>query len=619
MEKDSSMDQSFLNRLNTAIENNLENEHFGVDELAHEIGISRSNLHRKLHALSGQTASQVIREFRLKEAMELLQNKVATVSEISYRVGFSNPSYFNTCFHEYFGYPPGKVKLKKPSIFRSKYSISQKHLFTLYAALAIIVLGFISYVIVSNRFINNIEARTLDKSIAIIPFKNLSEDNKNMYFVDGMTDDLLNHLSSIPEFVVKSRQSSERYRNSNKSTPQIGKELEVAYILEGSVQQYEDNIRIIVQLIDAKNDNHIWSDKYDRELMNVFAIQSEISKQIAHELKTVLSPGKMKQIEKEPTESIEAYNLYLKGRHFWHQRTKKDLEKSIICFNKALELDSDYALAYAGLADAYYIMTWWGWYPLDDGYAKSINLAEQSLKLDDQIVQAHATLGAIFIEKHNFSEAEKKLKQAIELNPSYATAYLYYSGLLRKQGNLKEARKMIDLALMYNPFSPAIHAESLWNYYDSGYYKEALNEGLLVKELDENHQSYRWAMFFSYFHLEQYDEAIKELQVFVFKEGFSNTDTLEIRNVYINSGIDGALNLMIDHFSNQPKILYIFLARLDVFLGKKEEAISLLEAGFHNRDYGRWIDQVELSNRDYQSLHSHPRFISLLGKIKMEE
>jgi len=619
MEKESSMDQSFLDRLNTAIEDNLENEHFGVDMLAHEIGISRSNLHRKLHALKGQTASQVIREFRLKKAMEMLQNNVATVSEISYRVGFSNPSYFNTCFHEYFGYPPGKVKHKKPSKFSSKYSISQNHLFTLYAALVIIVLGFISYIIVSNRHIKTIEARILDKSIAIIPFKNLSEDKNNIYFAEGMTDDLLNHLSGIKGLVVKSKQSSELYRDSNKSIPQIGKELGAAYIIEGSVQHYEDEIRIIVQLIDAKNDNHIWANKYDRKLKNIFAIQSEISKQIAHELKTVLSPGNMKQIERKPTESIEAYNLYLKGRHFWQKRTKKDLEKSIKCFNKALELDSNYALAYAGLADAYYIMAWWGWYPLDEGYAKSIVLAEQSLKLDDQIAQAHATLGAIFIEKHNFFEAEKKFKLAIELNPGYATGYLYYSALLRKQGDLKEARKKIDIALMYNPFSPAIHAESLWNYYDSGYYKEALNEGLLVKELDENYHSYRWAMFFSYFHLEQYDEAIKELQIFVTKEGFSNTDTLEIRNVYINSGIDGAFHLMIDHFSNQPKILYIFLARLNVFLGKKEEAISFLEAGFHDRDYGRWIDQVELSNRDYQNLHLHPRFIALLEKIKPEE
>ncbi len=242
MNEEASMDQLFLEKVHEAIENNFSKENFGVDELAHEIGISRSQLHRRLKLLTGQSASQMIREFRLKKAFELLQHKAGTASDISYKVGFGSPSYFNTCFNEYFGYPPGKVKRIRSSGSTKKYSISRKFIFISLATLMVVASAFIIY----------LETRINDKSIAVLPFKSLSDDPEKQYLADGVMDAILLHLSKIEDLRVIDRTSVEQYREPDRKANTICKELDVAYLLEGSFQKYGDQARLIVQLIQAR-------------------------------------------------------------------------------------------------------------------------------------------------------------------------------------------------------------------------------------------------------------------------------------------------------------------------------------------------------------------------------
>ena len=350
MTSEFSMDDMFIKKLTKLLEDNLENENFGVNELTKEIGMSRSKLHRKLNALTSKSTSQFIREFRLEKAMEMLQNEVATASEIAYRVGFSSPTYFNTSFRDYYGYPPGEVKLRsslmteedennqvlgqndssgtiKKKVLAKGKPFKQTRVLVFSLAILILIAGFSYFFYERSNEVAITETEEiidLDKSIAVLPFKNLSDNMDNQYFADGMRDDLINHLSKIEDIIIKSRQSSDRYGSSVLTGSEIGEALGVNYIIDGSVQKYGDRIKIIVHLINASNDSHLWSKDFDREFSDIFQLESEISKAIASELDVVLSPTELQQIEKIPTQQIEAYNLYLKGTHFLYRFTDND-------------------------------------------------------------------------------------------------------------------------------------------------------------------------------------------------------------------------------------------------------------------------------------------------------
>lgn len=462
----------------------------------------------------------------------------------------------------------------------------------------------------------------MDNSIAIIPFKNLSDNRENQYFADGMMDDILNHLSSIQTLEVKSRQSSERYRESDKSMPQIGRELGANYLLEGSVQKQRDSIRIIVQLIDAKNDKHLWSDKYDSELKNVFTIQSEISKQIANELNTVISPTEILQIDKRPTENLEAYNFYLKGRFYWHLRTEEDLNKSIYYFKKALELDSTYALAYAGLADAYNIMAWWGWMPRDEGFNKGRKFAQKALSIDDNIAEAHATLGAIITwDEWDWEEAEKELKLAISFNPNYATAHQYYSELLNVLGRNNEARKHIDLALGLNPYSLIMNRESAFFYYNAAEYKNAVHGHLKAIDLEKGNDMLisddNLNIIKCYIRLGRNREAFENIKKFISTD--SSIDTKALDKIYQESGIEGVMHWFVNWMLANKHEQYfndIAIATFYAFIGNSQNALNYLEKAFKEGDHR--MPNIK-NNPDFNSIKTEPRYIALLEKMGLED
>ncbi len=384
MNSELSMDQALIEKLNKILEVNLDKEYFGVKELAFEAGLSRSQLHRKLQSIKGKSSSKFICEFRLKKAMVMLRNNVATASEIAYRVGFSSPTYFNTCFHDYYGYPPGEAKIRNPNgvdhdedeqvlkLIDGVQAISvqpsvKKNVFgkrmVWINTLFIILLSVITYNLYQNYkdYFSN-ESAYLDDhngSVAILPFKNLSEAKDDEFFTMGVTSSLQNQLNTIKGLKVISSNSMEKYTNTKMSPSEIANEIGVTYLLDGSVQKYGDSIKVIVNFINASENHQLNSLVYIEKFNNVFALQSKIAKQVTQELNIKLSQEELEQFDKKPTENMEAYNLYLKGRFFWHQRTKEGINKSIDYFKQAVELDSIYTLAYAGLADSYYVMPWY--------------------------------------------------------------------------------------------------------------------------------------------------------------------------------------------------------------------------------------------------------------------
>ncbi|MEN8139460.1 MAG: helix-turn-helix domain-containing protein, partial [Bacteroidota bacterium] len=312
----------FIDNIRKIILEHVQNEKFGVPELAAEVGLSSSQLLRNIKSATGKTPGEFIKEIRLNEALKLLKENDYTASEVSFRVGFNSPSYFNKCFHDHFGYTPGDVKqmnipevTKKTSaaelnmdsgkIQNKTKSKKKTILITFITTLLLIIASYIIYNYFTDLNIKKTsEINIPEKSIAVLPFKNLSDNKNNQYFADGVMNDILNHLSAIKGFKVISITTMEQYRSTKKTAPKIGKELKVSYILESSIQKYKDSIKIVSQLIDAKNDKHLWSKKFERELENIFALESEIAREIAAELKITLTPAEIKKIEKVPTKNL---------------------------------------------------------------------------------------------------------------------------------------------------------------------------------------------------------------------------------------------------------------------------------------------------------------------------
>jgi len=632
------MDQALIEKLTKIIEVNLDKEDFGVKKLAKKAGLSRSKLHRKLHAIKGKSTSEFIREHRLEKAFIMLQNNVATASEIAYRVGFSSPQYFSKCFQDYYGYTPGEVKYKAQSLIEDNKEIQKKELIggsqniietkkdksgllskrmIWVNTLGIVLLSIFSYYIYSNYYFSSetFSADSNEKSIAVIPFKNLSDNRENKYFADGMMDDILNHLSGIQGLVVKSRQSSERYRESDISIIKIGKELSADYLLYGSVQKQEDSIRIILQLINTKNGNQVWDGTYDFEFKQVFLVQSDISEQIAHELKTFISSNELKRIKKIPTKNLEAYNLYLKGRFFWQRRNEEeDLNKSIYYFEKALELDSTYSLAYSGMADSYYSMVWFGKLDRNEAFRKGKNFALKALSIDNTNPAPHATLGGIATwHEWNWKDAEKEFKQALTLNPNYATAHQWYAELLDILERNKESREQIDLAIKLNPNSFIMYSTSAMLYAKAGLYDKALIDANRAKEISKNQGWAYWIIFEIYSKQGRVDEAIAEIE-----ESWNLEPNIEMakasRVAYDKSGIKGVYKYIIDFdlendFAQNQAYR---MAQKYAFIEENEKALEWLEIAMKHHD----LEMPKIKNDPYfKDLHNELRFKAILKQL----
>jgi len=307
-----------------------------------------------------------------------------------------------------------------------------------------------------------------DKSIAVLPFVNMSDDPDNEYFSDGISEELLNVLVKVEGLRVASRTSSFSFKGKDTSIPDIAAALNVEHVLEGSVRKAGDTVRITAQLIDVKTDSHLWSETYDRKLEDVFVIQDEISAHIVEALKIALGAGETTQTGTRPTENLAAYEDYLKARHFWQRRGGENIQKAIDLFAKATEADPEFARAWSGLGAAHLTMPTYSGEPEEQHFPLALEYARKSLDLDPSIAEAHATIADLERFDKLWSEAEAHYLRAIELEPKNSTGYLWYSEQLSASGRKEAALANALKALELDPFNAGTNSMAAFGYAVNG-------------------------------------------------------------------------------------------------------------------------------------------------------
>ena len=378
-----SSDNPFLRKVTEIVRENIGNELFGVEELAREMSMSRFQLYRKLHALTGLSISRFIRELRLEKAGNLLVEGDETASEISYRVGFGSPAYFTKCFTRQYGLTPGEFRKtwqlnRKNSAKvpfndgahpltgrnltkRSHLYFIKRRLFSISLAV-VVMLALIHFLIQWFQGNNDhspdnelLASMYPDKSIAILHFTNQSGEEENRYFVEGVKEALLRHLSGIHDLRVVTRSAIEKYRNTEKSSLEIGNDLGVTYVIDGNIEKKEGEFRIQIMIVDILNGKEVLSRNYMVSADEILDLMSEIARDVTEELALTLKPGEEKLLSKQPTKDPMAYNLYMRAKMFYANYLsmfdKKDLERAEILYKDALKIDSSFALAYVGLGE----------------------------------------------------------------------------------------------------------------------------------------------------------------------------------------------------------------------------------------------------------------------------
>jgi serine/threonine protein kinase/Tfp pilus assembly protein PilF len=326
-----------------------------------------------------------------------------------------------------------------------------------------------------------------DKSIAVLPFANRTDDTANAYFADGVQDEILSRLSKIADLKVISRTSTQKYRSAPSSLREIGYQLRVANILEGQIQKAGDEVRITVQLINASTDSHLWSETYDRKLTDMFGVESEVAQRIASSLQAKLTGSEQRAITARPTENPQAHQLYLKGRFFWNKRTGADLQTAADYFQQAISADQGYANAYAGLAQTYLLMPFYNADASSEVFPKAKAAAIRAIELDGTSPEGHAALAMLLSYDFKFGESETEFKRAIQLDPNYATAHHWYGNtLLTTLGRFDEAIKEGKRAIELDPFSLVINADLGTTLMLARRYDDAIEQLRATLALDGN-------------------------------------------------------------------------------------------------------------------------------------
>jgi len=323
------------------------------------------------------------------------------------------------------------------------------------------------------------------KSLAVLPFENLSRDPDNAYFADGIQDEILTRLSKIADLKVISHTSTQHYKSAPVNLPEIAKQLGVAHILEGSVQKSGDSVRVNVQLIKAANDSHLWADTYDRRLTDIFSVESEVAKAIADTLKAKLTGAEEQLIAARPTSDLTTYELYLKGRVLWGKRGGDNIRQAIGFYEQAIVRDPNYAPAYAGLAEAYVILPIYTDASAREAYAKAKAAALKALQLDDKLAEAHNALAMVLFLYLDIAGSIPEFQRAIALNPNYATAHHWYGfNPLSTLGRFDEAIAESKRAVELDPLSPVINSDLGSNLMVARRYDEAIAQLRKTLEID---------------------------------------------------------------------------------------------------------------------------------------
>jgi serine/threonine-protein kinase len=452
-------------------------------------------------------------------------------------------------------------------------------------------------------------------SIAVLPLENLSGDPDQEYFADGMTDALIADLAKIGDLRVISRTSIMQYKDARKPLPEIARELKVSAIVEGSVLRSGDRVRITAQLIDAATDEHIWADTYERDLSNVLALQSSVAKAIVEKVKVTLTPQDKQRLESAPTVNPEAHEAYLRARYHWNRRTEEGFKKAREYFQHAIDIDSTYGPAWAGLAETFVLMGEYRFLSARESFTLAEDAAAKALALDGTLSEAHTAMAAAKLGfRWDFSESEKCYRQAIEFNPNYATAHQWYAEFLYTRERFEEALAHIMRAQELDPLSLIIHVSAGWCYRFLEQTDQARTQAQRALDLNPNFAPAHRLM--GWIHLDdgKYDDAIAEFKKTPYS--LSNYYLADLGYAYGLAGRrSDALEILDDLKAETGGRLRspYSAAMVHLGLGEKAEAMRWLEKGYEERDIGMiWIKSFAVFS---DSLGGDPGFVELVEKI----
>jgi len=489
-------------------------------------------------------------------------------------------------------------------------------------ALAVVAAGLFVYQLVRSKSDTSgspATATIANKSIAVLPFDNLSRDPDNAYFCEGVQDEILMRLAKVADLKVISRTSTQRFKSAPADLREIAKQLGVAHILEGSVQKAGDSVRVNVQLINALSDAHLWADTYDRKLTDIFAIESEIAKSVAENLKARLNGRAGEVLASRPTENLEAHELYLKGRYFWNRRSTASLRKAGDYFQEAIDLDPNYALAYAGLADVHSILpVYAGTAPKDD-VPKALVAAQKAVELDNNLAEAHTSLGNALISNGQLKLAEPEFRRALELNPNYATAHQWLAECLFGQGRFPESLAENERAHELDPLSLIINASYASSLSGVGRYDDAIKQARKTLELDPELVPGHEILGQTYEDEGKLDEAIAEYRK-ADEIGPTPSNYAMLAHAYAKAGRMAETRKILDKLTDLSAQQYVGaypLAIVHLALGEKEEALRLLEQSFVERDVllQGLFGSIKIDKR-LDPLRHDPRFQKLVERFE---
>src|SRR5215471_3125503 len=456
-----------------------------------------------------------------------------------------------------------------------------------------------------------------DKSIAVLPFENLSEDKANAYFAEGMQDEILARLSKIADLKVISRTSTQRFKSAPGDLREIAKQLGVANILEGSVQKAGDAVRVNVQLINALNDAHLWGDIYDRKLSDIFAVESDIAATIADTLQAKLTGAEKQSIAAQPTSDLTAYELYLKGRSVWGKRSGDNIPKAIAFYGQAIARDPKYALGYAGLAEAYAILPGYTTTAAQDAYPKAKAAAVKALQLDDKLAEAHTALAMILcVGDLDMAGSMSEFQRAIALNPNYATAHHWYgNGPLLALGRFEEAIAEGKRAVELDPFSPIINADLGMDLFCARRYDQAIAQLRKTLEIDP---TFYYAHYFLGMALQLKGDLPGAIAEYTQAQQLSDDlwVLVLLASAKARSGDkDAAVRLLaeLEELSQHRHVPSYWRTFLYLSLGNRDEAVRWLEQGIADHD-GVTLGMIKIDPW-LDPLRGDPRFEVLVQKV----
>jgi TolB-like protein/Tfp pilus assembly protein PilF len=456
------------------------------------------------------------------------------------------------------------------------------------------------------------------QSLAVLPLLNLSGDPEQDYFADGMTEALIMDFGQIRSLRVISRTSTMHYKGTRKTLPEIARELRVDAVVEGSVIQSSDRVRVTVQLIEAATDAHLWAKSYDRDLRDVLSLQEEVAQAIATEIKVNLTPEERMTLASARPVNNEAHGLYLRGRFLWGKGTQEGLEKSVEYFQKAIEIDPNYAPAHAGLADAYGQLWFLGDLPPAEGISKAKAAAAKALAINDKLADAHAALGwYLFAFDWDWSAAERELKLATHLNPSYSTAHRLYTEYLWSQGRFDEALSEAKRAVELDPLSLGPSSHIATTFYFARQYDRAIAQQRKTLELDPNFPYSHANIGESLDQEHMFTEAIAEFRKALALE--RNPKYLAwLGHAYAASGRrDDALQVLseLKATSNQRYVPSYDVALVYAGLGDEDQAIGWLNRAYE--EHSRGLCWIKVEPR-LDPLRPDPRFQDLLRRVNLQ-